>query len=166
MPIAFRTAADRGHHRFGQAPFDRLELLARLLADHLLQFAHHRGIGVGTGHGADQKVGRLDIGDPVAHRLVHRVLERAGAGLDRPDLGAEQAHAEHVGLLPLDVDRAHVDHARQAEERADRRRRHAMRAGPGFGDDPRPAHAPGEQDLAHDIVELVRAGMIELFALR
>ena len=40
-----------------------------------------------------------------------------------------------------------------------------MLAGAGLGDDARLAHAPGKQDLAEAIVDLVRAGVIELFAL-
>ncbi len=40
-----------------------------------------------------------------------------------------------------------------------------MLAGAGLGDDPRLAHAPGEQDLAEAIVDLVAAGVVELVAL-
>jgi hypothetical protein len=40
-----------------------------------------------------------------------------------------------------------------------------MLAGAGLGDDPVLAHAPGEQDLAHDVVDLVGARMVELVAL-
>jgi hypothetical protein len=40
-----------------------------------------------------------------------------------------------------------------------------MLAGAGFGDDPGLAHAFGKQDLADAIVDLVRAGVIELVAL-
>ena len=40
-----------------------------------------------------------------------------------------------------------------------------MLAGAGFGDDPRLAHAPGEQDLAEHIVDLMRAGVVQLLAL-
>src|SRR5690606_28559682 len=38
-------------------------------------------------------------------------------------------------------------------------------AGAGLGDDPGLAHAQGEQDLAEAIVDLVRAGVVELVAL-
>jgi hypothetical protein len=30
----------------------------------------------------------------------------------------------------------------------------------GLGDNPRLAHAPGEQDLAHAVIDLVRAGVV------
>ena len=107
----------------------------------------------------------LDIGDPVAQRLVERILERARARKRRHDFGAQQLHAEHIGLLPLDIDLAHIDDAFEPEARAGGRGRDAMLAGAGLGDDARLAHAPGKQDLAHHIVDLVRAGMVELVAL-
>ena len=118
-----------------------------------------------AGGGADaiERVG--DIGHPVAQRLVHRVLQRARAGLDRAHLGAQQLHAEDVRLLPLDVDRAHVDDAVEAEAGADGRGGDAVLARAGLGDDALLAHAAGEQDLAEHVVDLVRAGVVELVAL-
>ena len=80
-------------------------------------------------------------------------------------LGAEHFHAEDIGLLPLYVDRAHIDDALQAEARAGRRRRDAMLAGSCFRDDALLAHAPREQNLAEHIVDLVRASVVELVAL-
>ena len=107
----------------------------------------------------------VDIGDPVAQGFVHRVFQGARAGLHRHDFGAEHVHAEDIGLLPLDIDGAHIDDAFEAEARAGGRRRNAMLAGAGFGDDAVLAHAPREQDLAEHIVDLVRAGVVQLFAL-
>ena len=40
-----------------------------------------------------------------------------------------------------------------------------MLAGAGLGDDAPLAHLAGEQDLAHAVVDLVRAGVVELVAL-
>src|SRR5262245_23480637 len=40
-----------------------------------------------------------------------------------------------------------------------------MLAGAGLGDDAGLAHAPGKQNLAHDVVDLVGAGMVEFVAL-
>ena len=53
----------------------------------------------------------------------------------------------------------------QAEARAGGGGGDAVLAGAGLGDDARLAHAPREQDLAEHVVDLVRAGVIELFAL-
>ena len=80
-------------------------------------------------------------------------------------LGAEHLHAQHVRLLPLDVDRAHVDDAFQPELRAQGRGGDAVHAGAGLGDDARLAHALRQHDLAEHIVHLVRAGVVEVLAL-
>ena len=158
-------AADAGDQRVRQPALHCHDLLARLPADHRLEVADQLRIGVRAGGGADQVVGRLDIGHPVAERLVHGVLEGAVAGGHRLELGAEEPHAEDVRLLPLDVGRAHVDDAGQAEARRHRRHRDAVLAGAGLGDDPGLAHAPGEQDLAEAVVDLVGAGVVQLVAL-
>ncbi|MCY1374790.1 hypothetical protein D9M69_621530 [compost metagenome] len=41
-----------------------------------------------------------------------------------------------------------------------------MLAGTGLGDDALLAHAPGEHGLADDVVDLVRTGVVEVFALQ
>ena len=53
-----------------------------------------------------------------------------------------------------------------SEQRAHRRGRHAVLAGAGLGDDPPLAHALGQQRLAERVVELVRAGVVEVLALQ
>jgi hypothetical protein len=160
-----RSAADGRDDRVRQLLAPRQHRDPRLAPDHRLEVAHHGRIGMRPRRRADQIIGVLDIGDPVAHRLVHGVLERRAARGHRHHLRPQQLHAEDVGRLPLDVGRAHVDDAFQAEAGADRRRRHAVLAGPGLGDDPRLAHPHGQQDLAHAVVDLVRARVIQLVAL-
>ena len=81
------------------------------------------------------------------------------------DLGAEQAHPEHVELLALDVDRAHVHLALESEQGGGGGRGHAVLTGAGLGDQPRLAHPLGQQRLAEDVVDLVRAGVVEVLAL-
>ena len=80
-------------------------------------------------------------------------------------LRAKHFHAEHVGLLPLEVHRAHIDDAVQPEARAERGCRNAMHARAGLGDDAFLAHAARNHDLAEHVVDLVRPGVIELLAL-
>ena len=117
------------------------------------------------GDGADDVERVLDVGHPVAHRLVERVLQRLRPGLDRHDRRAEELHAEDVLRLALDVLRAHVDDALHAEARGDRRGRDAVLAGAGLGDDARLAQALREQRLADAVVDLVRAGVVQVLAL-
>ena len=79
--------------------------------------------------------------------------------------GAEHAHAEDVQALAAHVLFAHVDHAFEAEQRADGGGGHAVLSGAGLGDDAAFAHAAGEQRLAQAVVDLVRAGVEQVFAL-
>ncbi len=160
------AAADAGDQRVGQAAFLGHHLVASLRADHGLEVAHHGRVGVRAGDGADQVEGGLDVGHPVAQGFVHRVLQGAGAGGDRDHLGAEQLHAKDVGLLAVDVGGAHEDHALHAEARGHGGGGHTVHAGAGLGDDAPLAHAFGQQDLADAVVDLVRAGVIELLALQ
>ena len=107
----------------------------------------------------------MDVGDPVAHRLVHRVLQRAGAGGHRHHLGPQQFHAKDVGLLPLHIGRAHVDDAFQAEQRAHGGCRDAVLAGAGLGEDALRAHPASQQDLTQAVVRFVRTGMVQFVTL-
>ena len=102
---------------------------------------------------------------PVAHGFVDGVAERARAARDRPHFGAQQLHAEHVRLLAANVFFAHVDDALQAEAGTGGGGGHAVLAGAGFGDHALLAHAQREQRLAERVVDLVGAGVIEVFAL-
>ncbi len=68
-------------------------------------------------------------------------------------------------FLAADVLAAHVDDALEPEARAHRRGRDAVLAGAGLGDDAVLAEPPREHHLAERVVELVRAGVEEVFAL-
>ena len=160
-----RAATDAGDREVRQPALDRDELGRRLVADPALEVADDRRVRVRPHRRAQDVVRRLDVGDPVAHRLVDRVLERRRAGRDRADLGAERAHPQHVRALALDVLGAHVDDARQVEQRAGRRGRDAVLAGAGLGDDPGLAEPPRQQRLAERVVDLVGPGVGEVLAL-
>ena len=116
-------------------------------------------------HRAQQIVRGAHIGHPIAHGFVDRVLQRAAAGIHADHFRAQQAHARHVQPLPLHVFRAHVDHALHAEARRHGRRGHAVLPRAGLGDDAALAHALREQRLAQAVVDLVRAGVQQVFAL-
>ena len=160
-----RAAADAGGHRVGQPAVAVQHLRPGLDADHPLELPDQHRERVRTGDRADQVVGVVDAGDPVAHRVVHRVLERLGAGLDGDHLGAEQPHPGHVEGLAFGVHLAHVDRAVEAEQGRRGRGGHPVLAGAGLGDHPGLAHPPGQQGLAEHVVDLVRAGVVQVLAL-
>ena len=159
------AAADAGDDGIRKASGLFEELLARLFADDLLEVAHHRGERMRSRGRAEDVVGVLDARDPVAVGVVDRVLERARAGLHRDHLGAEQPHAGDVERLALGVDLAHVDRALEPEERRGRGGGDAVLAGARLGDHAGLAEALGEQRLAEHVVDLVRAGVVEVLAL-
>ena len=165
MPIAFEPPPTQAATTSGSRPTALEHLRAGLVADHPLVLAHHQRERVRAGDGAEHVVRGLDVGHPVAHRLVDRVLQRARAGGHRHDGGAEQLHPHDVERLPAGVLLAHVDRALQAHQRGRGRGGHAVLAGAGLGDDPLLADALGEQRLAQHIVDLVRAGVVEVLAL-
>ena len=78
---------------------------------------------------------------------------------------AEQLHPEHVERLALDVDGAHVDLALEPHQRRRGGGGDAVLAGPGLGDQPGLAHPLGEQRLPEHVVDLVRAGVVEVLTL-
>ena len=83
----------------------------------------------------------------------------------RRDRRAEQPHADDVQRLARHVVGAHVDLALQAQQRAGRRRGHAVLARAGLGHDARLAHPRRQQRLAERVVDLVRAGVRQVLAL-
>ena len=159
------AAADAGDDGVGQPAGRPLHLLPRLDPDDPLEVADHHRERVRPHHRADAVVRGRHAGHPVAERLVDGVLERPAAGRHRDDLGAEHPHPGHVQRLPPGVLLAHVDDALQAEQRGRGRGGHAVLAGAGLGDDPGLAHPLGQQRLAEDIVDLVRAGVGQVLAL-
>ena len=160
-----RAAADAGRDRIGQAPVLIEHLRARLAADDRIEVAHHHRIRMRPGDRADdvERIGH--VGHPVAHRFVERVLQGLRARSHRHHLGTEQFHPVDVDLLPLDVDRAHVDDAVEAETRGNRGAGDAVLAGAGLGNDAALAHALGDERLADRVIDLVRAGVVQIFAL-
>ena len=143
----------------------RKQLLFDFTADNRLQPGHHIGVGMRADRRADDVVGVRRVAAPVADSLVRRVLERFVAAGDRSYLRTEHLHFLYVEVLPPDVGLAHVDDALHVHQCADRRGRHAVLAGARLGDDPRFAHPPCEQDLSQCVVDLMRAGMVQVLAL-
>ena len=162
-----RAAADTRDHDIGiLVAEDRAALPVRLVADDALELAHHPRERMRTHRGTEAVVRALDARDPRAHRFVHRVLQRRAPRLHGHDLGAEQLHAPDVQRLALDVDGTHVHGATESEQRRRGRGRDAVLARAGLGDHPALAHAPRQQRLAEHVVDLVRTGVREVFALQ
>ena len=164
-PHRVRATSDARHHDVGHRTGHVGDLDPGLIADDRLELAHHVRVRVRADDRPEAEVRVGHVGHPVTHRLVDGVLERAAPTVHGLDLGAEQLHAEHVEFLAFDVDRPHVDLALQAHERRGGGAGDAVLAGAGVGHDALLAHPLGEQRLADDVVDLVRAGVVEVLAL-
>src|SRR5204862_3475780 len=102
-PYGVRSATDARDHNVREGAEPRKALLARLSADDRLEVAHHRRIRVRTDRGTEEVIRGAHIRDPVADRLVDRVLEGLASRVDLSHLGAETLHPENVRLLTADV---------------------------------------------------------------
>ena len=150
----------------GSLPVCVEDLLARFATDDRLQLAHDVRIRMRADRRAEAVVRTVRIGHPVAQRFIDRGAQRLIAARHGHDRRAEQLHASDVRRLALHVDRSHIHSARHAEPRARGGGRDAVLAGAGFGDDALRAELLREQHLADGVVDLVRAGVREVFALQ
>ena len=159
------SPADAGGDRVGQPTGLVQHLGPGLQTDDALEVAHHQWERMWSGGGAETVVGVVGVGHPVTEGLVDGVLEGLRSRLHRHDRRTQQAHPGDVERLAGGVDRTHVDHALQTQQRARGRRRHPVLACTGLGDDSGLAHLLGQQCLPQHVVDLVRAGVIEILAL-
>ncbi len=165
MPAAFDPPPTHATTASGRRP-SCAALAAGLAADDRLEIAHNRREGVRPGRRAETIVRDGNRGHPVAHRLVDGILEGPLAGVDADDPRPQGLHAVDVEALAPDVLGAHEDVALQTQERRRRGGGHAVLAGPGLGDEAFLAHAHGQEALPQRIVDLVRAGVGQVFALQ
>src|SRR6476661_1119909 len=137
-----------------------VQLLARFTTNDRLEVANHRRIGMWAGDSSYAVERIADIGHPVTQRLIHGVLEGAGAGFHRAHLGTEDLHPQYIGLLPFDVDGPHVYDARQSELGAKRGGGNTVHAGTSLGNHAGLAHTQSHHDLTEHIVHFMRTGVI------
>src|ERR1051326_3318590 len=106
-----------------------------------------------------------DVGHPIAHRFVDRLLEGGLAYRHRNDLRAKEFHARDVQGLPVHVDLPHINDAFAAKTRRDGGSGDAVLARARLGNYPPLSHSSGEQNLAERVIDLVRASVKQVLAL-
>ena len=111
-------AAADGDERARQPALELEMLGADLVPDHRLEVAHHLRIGVRAGGGADEVVGRLDMGDPVAQRPFMASLSVPAPAVTGRTRRRASSCARRVGMLTGDVGRAHEDGGGEPEAAA------------------------------------------------
>ena len=98
-------------------------------------------------HRAEEIVTVADVGHPVAHRLIDRILQRAAAGRHTLNGRAEQVHAHDIQCLAGHVVGAHVDVAFESEQCTCRGGRNTVLSRAGLGNDACFPHPLREQRL-------------------
>src|SRR5256885_7697022 len=68
------ATAHAGNDRIRQPALSFQDLLARFTANAAMKVAHHGWIGMRPQHAPEEIVRSADVGDPVAHRFVDRIL--------------------------------------------------------------------------------------------
>ena len=166
IPIAFDPPPTHATTVAEAFPMRVEHLRSRFAADHRLKVAHHSRIRRGSDDGADDVVRVVDVRDPVANRLARRILQRARAATSRERPCAPiSCMRKTFSACRAHVFLAHVHDALEPESRAHRRRRDAVLSRARLGDDPPLAHPQREQRLPDRVVDLVRAGVVQVFAL-
>src|SRR5438874_4305113 len=161
-----RAAAHAGNYRVRQASSLLENLLARFASNAAVKVAHHHWIRMSSQNGTQQIVGATDVGYPVTHCFVYRIFECAGTGAHRPYFCSEQTHAEDVQFLAPHILTAHVNDAFEAEQRTNSCGSDAVLARAGFRNDAPLTHTSREQSLPETVVDLVCAGMQQIFTLQ
>ena len=71
-------------------------LLPRLIADHALKLANHVRIWMRASGGADDVMRIANVGNPVTHGFIQRVLQGPCAARDWHNRRPEQFHSKYV----------------------------------------------------------------------
>ena len=96
---------------------------------------------------------------------IHSLFQGGQTLGDFNDPGAQNLHPGHIGGLLFDVHTAHVDVAFQTEVGSGGGQRHAVLTGACLSDDLFLAHVLGQQSLAHAVVQLVSAAVVQVLTL-
>ena len=160
-----RTTTHAGGDFVRQATLFLHNLTATLFANHTMKVAHHHWEWMRTERGTDNVMRGADVGDPVTHRFVDCFLERALPRGNAPYFSTTEAHTVNVQRLTTHVLLAHVNHAFEAHLRTHRRSGDTMLTSARLGDDAFLAHSFSEQRLAESVVDLMRSGVKQIFAL-
>ena len=161
-PDRVASPAHAGSHHIGINTGHLQKLLPRLAADNGLKIPHHHREGMRPERRADA-VNRVLIFPGIGGEGgIHRLLQGFQPMRDRHHLRAENLHPGHVGGLLGNIHLAHMNLAFQPEVGGRRGQRHAVLSRAGFGDQLLLSHVFGEKPFPHAVVELVRAGMVEV----
>ena len=141
------------------------DLLLHFLADHALEVTHDHGEGMRSHHGTQAVMRVIHAICPLAHRLIHGILQSHRAAGHGMHLRAEKLHAINVQRLTIRILLAHEDLTLHAKQRCCRRRRNAVLSRARLRDQSRLPHLLCEKRLTKHVVDLMRSRVIQILTL-
>jgi hypothetical protein len=160
------STAHAGEYRIRQSLLGFLDLPPGFLSNDTVKIAHHQRVGVRSQSRPEQVMRRVHMAYPVPHGFADGVFERAASVIHADNGGPEQSHAEDIEALPAHVFLPHVDDALKSEQRANGRGCDPVLPGARLRDNAPLPHAARHQSLPQAVVDLVRAGMQQIFPLQ
>src|SRR5438552_3302891 len=117
-----------------------------------MKVSNHDRIRMRTVSSSENIVRCPDVGDPVTHRLINRLLQCLLSGMNGNDFRAKHFHSVNIQSLSLAISRSHVNDAFKPEHGGNCCGGNAVLTCPGFGDDPAFSHAASQENLPYGIV--------------
>jgi len=141
-------------------------LLFRLIADNRLERADNSREGMRTNSRPNDVVRSRKVDYPSSQCLVDCVAQGLRARFHGNDRGSEKLDTEHIQSLAPNVFRTHVDGAFHAELGTDRSSRDTVLASSSLGNNLGFAESASNEYLAKCVVDLVAAGVVQIFSLQ
>ena len=160
------AAAYAGEHRIRKSSFLFEYLFLDLLRDNRLKITDNGRERMRSHNRTEAIVGIADTSSPLAHRFADGVLQGCRACGNRYNLRTEQTHFVDVERLTFGILLAHKYNALHSHQGCRGSRRNSVLTRACLGDKPCLAHLFGEQRLSENVVDLVRAGVVEVLALQ
>ena len=109
-------------------------------------------------------VGRMAA--PVADRFIGRIFQCHITRSYGDDRRAQHLHFLHVCMLAFHIRLTHINDTFHIHQRTDSSGCHAVLSGSRLGYDTGFSHPAGQQDLSDRVVDLMSAGMVQIFTLQ
>ena len=110
-------------------------------------------------------MGGREPGDPRAKSFVDGIAESTSSGLNGNDLCTEELHPEDIESLAADIFGTHVDSTLKTELGTDGGSGDTVLPSTSLSNDLGLAEAASKKHLTECIVDLMRAGVVEIFTL-
>mmetsp|Transcript_4518 Transcript_4518/g.7413 ORF Transcript_4518/g.7413 Transcript_4518/m.7413 type:complete len:241 (-) Transcript_4518:487-1209(-) len=144
-----------------------LEHLCLHLSSHnRLEVSDNCWEGVGSYSRSNKIVSITDVGYPISHCFVNRILQCGLSLLHGHNLGSQSIHTEYIQLLTLTIDGTHVYGTVQSKLGANRRGGYTMLPSTSLGDNTGLTNLLRQKGLTNGIVDFVCSSVSQILPLQ